>query len=47
MNLGKVIAGIGFLIFIYLIVANADKSANIIQTIASNSVNGIRTLQGR
>lgn len=47
MNLGKIIAGIGLLIGIYLIVANADKSANIIQTVGQNSIAGIKTLQGR
>lgn len=47
MNLGKAIAGIGTLIAIYLFVANADKTAKIISTIGSNSISGIKTLQGR
>jgi hypothetical protein len=46
-NLGKVIAGIGVLIAIYLLVSNADQTAKIIQTISSNSIAGITTLQGR
>jgi hypothetical protein len=47
MNLGKVIGGIGVLIAIYLFVANADKTSKVISTIASNSIKGISTLQGR
>ncbi len=46
-ELGKMLAGIGTLIAIYLFVANADKTAKIIQTIGSNGIQGIETLQGR
>ena len=47
MNLGKVLAGIGVLIGMYLVIANGTNSVKIIQTIAGNSVSGIKTLQGR
>jgi hypothetical protein len=47
MNLGKVLAGIGVLIGMYLVISNGANSTKIIQTIASNSVSGIKTLQGR
>jgi hypothetical protein len=47
MNIGKVISGIGVLIAVYLFVSRADETATIINTIASNSVAGIKTLQGR
>lgn len=46
-NVYKVVAGIGMLIFVYLLVANATGTTSIVQTIASNSVSGIKTLQGR
>jgi hypothetical protein len=48
MNLiGKMLTGMGVLIAIYLFVANGDKTTSIISTIASNSVSGIKALQGR
>lgn len=47
MNLGKIISGIGVLIAMYLVISRADQSAKIVGTIASNSINGIKTLQGR
>ena len=47
MNVGKMVAGIGILIGIYLFVKNSDQTVKIISTIASNSVTGIKTLQGR
>jgi hypothetical protein len=31
----------------YLVIANGSSSVSIIQTIAGNSVSGIKTLQGR
>ena len=43
----RIMAGVGILIAIYLLVKNADQTAKIIQTIASNSIAGISTLQGR
>lgn len=43
----KVVAGIGMLIFAYLIVKNWVGTTSVIQTIASNSISGIKTLQGR
>ena len=42
-----IIGGIGILIGIYLFLKNGDSTAKIIQTMASNSVYGIKTLQGR
>lgn len=47
MNLGKVLAGIGLLIGIFLVINGGDSTVKIIQTIATNSVDGIKTLQGR
>jgi hypothetical protein len=47
MNIGKIIAGMGLLIGIFLVVSNADKSANIIKTIGDASTGTIKTLQGR
>ena len=47
MNLGKIMAGIGVLIAIYLFTSRAGETAKIIETIASNSIYGIKTLQGR
>lgn len=47
MNFGKIVAGIGVLIAIYLFVSRAGETAKIIDTFASNSIQGIRTLQGR
>lgn len=42
-----VVAGIGALIAIYLFVVNYRGTTAIISSIASNSVAGIKTLQGR
>jgi len=42
-----VIAGIGVLIGIYLFLANGKQTTSIISTIATNSISGIKTLQGR
>lgn len=41
------IAGIGMLIAIFLILSNASDTVKIINSIASNSINGIQVLQGR
>jgi len=43
----KIIAGIGLLIFVFLVVANSKGTTSVINTIASNSIMGIKTLQGR
>lgn len=43
----SVVAGIGTLIGIYLFLANGKETSNIINTLGSNSIKGIRTLQGR
>lgn len=42
-----IVSGIGFLIMLYLFLANGDKTVKIIETLASNSIAGIKTLQGR
>lgn len=42
-----VIAGIFVLIGIYLFITNFQGTTSIINTIASNSIQGIKTLQGR
>jgi len=46
-NVYKIITGIGLLIFVYLLLANGTATTGVISTIASNSINGIKTLQGR
>ena len=43
----KVLSGLGLLIGIGLFLWNSSASVNIINTIAKNSVSGIKTLQGR
>lgn len=47
MNLGKIIAGIGLLIGIYLFVSRAGDTTKIINSLATNSIAGIKVLQGR
>lgn len=47
MNLGKIIAGMGMLIAIYLFVSNASQTTKIIESIGSNTTKGIKVLQGR
>lgn len=47
MKLGNILAGIGILIAIYLFISRGDTTVKIIQTIAQNSIQGIKTLQGR
>lgn len=42
-----VIGGIGLLIMLYLVLINGKQTTSIINSIASNSVAGIKTLQGR
>ena len=41
------IAGIGVLIAVYLFLKNYKATTSIISSISSNSINGIKTLQGR
>ena len=43
----KIIAGIGTLIAIYLFLSHSAETANIISTVASNSIKGVQVLQGR
>lgn len=43
----KIVAGIGMLIFVYLILVNRQATTSIINTIGGNSISGIKTLQGR
>jgi hypothetical protein len=47
MSIGRMIAGIGLLIGMYLFLSNSDATTKIISTFAENSVRGIKTLQGR
>lgn len=42
-----VVAGIGILIAIYLFLKNYKATTSIITSMASNSIKGIKTLQGR
>ena len=46
-HISRWLAGIGVLIAIYLFLSNADSTAQIINSIASNTVDGIQVLQGR
>lgn len=43
----SVVAGIGFLIGIYLFLNRASETATIVNSISSNAIKGISTLQGR
>lgn len=43
----SVVAGIGTLIAVYLFLSQGKQTTSIINTIGSNSIKGIRTLQGR
>lgn len=43
----KWLSGIGMLIFTYLLLSNGNYTTKIISTIATNSVAGIKALQGR
>lgn len=47
MKIGEVLSGIGILIGIYLFLSNGNYTVRIIETIANNSVSGIKALQGR
>jgi hypothetical protein len=42
-----VLAGVGFLIGMYLLLSQSKATTSIISTIASNTTAGIKTLQGR
>jgi hypothetical protein len=42
-----VLTGIGTLIGIYLFLANGKETTSILNTIGSNSISGIKVLQGR
>lgn len=42
-----VLAGIGILIGIYLFIANWNGTVKIIDTLATNAISGVKTLQGR
>lgn len=41
------VAGIGILIGIFLVLTRSKETALIINTISSNAIQGIKTLQGR
>lgn len=42
-----ILSGIGVLIAIFLFLNNGTKTVSIINSLASNSIAGIKTLQGR
>lgn len=46
-DLRSIIGSAFVLIGIYLFIANGDKTAKVINTLAYNSVEGIKALQGR
>ncbi len=46
-TLVEIVSGIFILIGIYLFIHNWQGSTKVIQTIASNSIQGIKVLQGR
>jgi hypothetical protein len=47
MNIGKVIAGMGLLIAVYLVLSRGDDTAKIVTALASNTTSTIKALQGR
>ncbi|WP_179865940.1 hypothetical protein [Bacillus wiedmannii] len=42
-----IVSGIGLLIALYLFLSNAKQTTQIIDSMAGNSIKGIKTLQGR
>lgn len=46
-RLFDVIGGIGLLIMLYLVLINGRQTTSIISAIATNTTQGIKTLQGR
>ncbi|WP_162833761.1 MULTISPECIES: hypothetical protein [Exiguobacterium] len=42
-----VIGGMGLLIMLYLFLSNGKQTTSIINSVAGNSIKGIKTLQGR
>ena len=46
-TLVKVLSGIGLLIGIYLFLSRSSDTVKIVNTMATNSIAGIKTLQGR
>lgn len=47
MNIGKILAGMGILIGMYLVLSRGSESANIIKSLASATTSTVSTLQGR
>lgn len=47
MRIGNIIAGGMVLIALYLALAHGNTTVRIIQTIAENTIQGIKTFQGR
>lgn len=43
----KVVAGIGLLIGMFLVLANFQATTSIINTLGTQGISGIKTLQGR
>jgi len=46
-HITDILSGIGILIAIYLVIANGNQTTKLINSIMSNTVNGIKVLQGR
>ena len=46
-NLIKILSGIGLLIGIFLVINQGDSTSKLVNTISSNSIRGIKVLQGR
>lgn len=46
-SITEILSGIGILIAIYLILSNGKAMSQLIESVLSNGVNGIKVLQGR
>lgn len=42
-----IVAGVGFLIGMFLVLSRADASVKIVNSLAANSVQAVKALQGR
>lgn len=47
MGIQKIIAGVGLLIFAFLLLNNGKETVSVIESISKSSVSAIKTLQGR
>lgn len=46
-NFYKIVAGVGLLIGMFLVLSNFQASTSIINTLGTQGISGIKTLQGR